>query len=166
MKQETPANENVATIAEKIKDIRTAMMTTVALDGSLHSRPMATQQQEFDGDLWFFTGKDSLKIDELEKNNQVSVAYAAPDDNRYVSISGTASIVDDQAKIDELWSPFVKAWFPDGKDDPNITLVHVKPETAEYWDSSSSTLVQVVGFAKALLTGKQADGGDHDTVDL
>jgi general stress protein 26 len=166
MDQKTPANENVAKIAKEIKGIRFAMLTTVALDGSLHSRPMAAQEQDFDGDLWFFTGKDSVKVDELERNNQVNVAFASLDDNRYVSISGTARLVTDRAKIDELYTPAVKAWFPEGKDDPNIALVHVDPELAEYWDSPNSKLVQVAGFLKAIATGERIKGGENETVKL
>lgn len=166
MAQDTSANENVAKIAKEIKGIRMAMLTTVALDGSLHSRPMATQEQDFDGDLWFFTDKHSVKVDELEANNRVNVAFVSPDDNRYVSITGKAKLVLDQAKIDELYSPAIKAWFPDGKDDPNISLIHVDPELAEYWDSPNSKLVQVAGFLKALATGKRIEGGENETVKL
>lgn len=166
MAQDTSANENVAKIAKEIKGIRMAMLTTVALDGSLHSRPMATQEQDFDGDLWFFTDKHSVKVDELEANNRVNVAFVSPDDNRYVSITGKAKLVLDQAKIDELYSPAIKAWFPDGKDDPNISLIHVDPDVAEYWDSPNSKLVQVAGFLKALATGKRIDGGENETVKL
>lgn len=166
MTQDTSANENVAKIAKEIKGIRMAMLTTVALDGSLHSRPMATQEQDFDGDLWFFTDKHSVKVDELEANNRVNVAFVSPDDNRYVSITGKAKLVLDQAKIDELYSPAIKAWFPDGKDDPNISLIHVDPDVAEYWDSPNSKLVQVAGFLKALATGKRIDGGENETVKL
>lgn len=166
MAQDTSANENVAKIAKEIKGIRMAMLTTVALDGSLHSRPMATQEQDFDGDLWFFTDKHSVKVDELEANNRVNVAFVSPDDNRYVSITGKAKLVLDQAKIDELYSPAIKAWFPDGKDDPNISLIHVDPDVAEYWDSPNSKLVQVAGFLKALATGKRIEGGENETVKL
>lgn len=164
MDQKTP--ENVARIAKEIKGINVAMMTTVAQDGSLHSRPMAVQQHDFDGDLWFFTGKDSIKIDELEANNQVNIAFAAPDDNRYVSVSGTARVVTDQARIEELWNPALKAWFPQGKDDPNVALIHVDPSLAEYWDSANSKLVQLAGFLKAIATGQRIKGGENETVKL
>ena len=166
MAQDTSANENVAKIAKQIKGIRIAMLTTVALDGSLHSRPMASQEQDFNGDLWFFTDKNSVKVDELEANNRVNVAFVSPDDNRYISITGKAKLVLDQAKIDELYSPAIKAWFPDGKDDPNISLIHVDPDVAEYWDSPNSTFIQVAGFLKALATGKRIEGGENETVKL
>lgn len=167
MDQNQSANENIAKVAKLIKGIRFAMMTTVAPDGSLHSRPMAAQEQEFNGDLWFFTSKDTVKVDEIAADSRVNLAFADPDDNRYVSISGTARLVSERAKIDELWSPALKAWFPEGKDDPTIILVHVDPAIAQYWDSPSSKLVELAGFAKALVTGERVkEAGDSGTVTL
>ena len=81
---------NAQKLFDLVRDIRVCMMTTEESDGSLHSRPMAVQQQDFDGDPWFFTSKDSVKTDELAANNQVNIAFSAPDENRYVSVSGDA----------------------------------------------------------------------------
>src|SRR3978361_2088143 len=116
-------NDDIKKLAELIKDIRIAMLPTADSDGSLRSRPMATQTQAFDGDLWFFTREHSGKVDEVNREHQVNVSYAAPSDNRYVSVSGTGRIVTDRAKIKELWSPVLKAWFPKGIDDPEIALL-------------------------------------------
>ena len=161
-------NESVKKIAEMIEDVKVAILTSVGQNGMLHSRPMMVQDQEFDGDLWFITGKNTVKTDEIEANPNVNVAFSDPDDDIYVSITGKARVVNDRAKIDELWSPVHKAWFPEGKDDPNITLLHVDPELAEYWDSSDRKLVQLVGFVKALAQGEryQGEGSDHGTVKL
>ena len=146
-----------------IKDIQTAMLTTID-DGVLRSRPMQTQQTESDGDLWFFTSSETHKTEEIEKDNRVNLAYASPNDNSYVSVSGRAELVKDRAKMEELWNPILKAWFPKGLDDPNITLLKVSVEAAEYWDSTSSTIVQVAGFIKALVTGTRADGGENEKI--
>jgi general stress protein 26 len=148
-----------------IKDVQVAMLTTIDW-GVLRSRPMQTQEAEFDGTLWFFTSTDTHKTEEIEKDRRVNVSYAAPDSNTYVSVSGTAELVQDKAKIEELWNPILKAWFPKGLEDPTLCLLKVTVEQAEYWDASSSTLVQIVGFVKALVTGQQADGGDHGKVNL
>ena len=134
--------------------------------GVLRSRPMQTQQAEFDGDLWFFTSSNTHKAEEIEKDNRVNVSYAAPDDNSYVSISGTAEIVTDKAKMEELWSPILKAWFPKGLDEPDIILLKVNANQAEYWDSASSSLVQAFGLLKSLVTGERADGGEHAQISL
>src|SRR4028118_401596 len=103
--QETTRDEAITKLNEMIKDIRIAMLTTQAPEGSLRGRPMATQEAPFDGDLWFFTGAASHKVDEVEDEHHVHLSYAAPEDNRYVSISGRASVVRDRAKAQELWSP-------------------------------------------------------------
>nr|MBA2736564.1 pyridoxamine 5'-phosphate oxidase family protein [Pyrinomonadaceae bacterium] len=132
----------------------------------LRSRPMQTQEFDFDGDLWFFTSSKTHKTDEIEKDRRVNVSYAAPDSNTYVSVSGTAEIEKDRAKIEELWNPIYKAWFPEGLEDPNLILLKVTVEQAEYWDSPSSTIVQIAGFVKALVTGERADGGEHEKISL
>jgi general stress protein 26 len=159
---------DVEKIRGLIKGIRVAMLTTVDEDGALRSRPMATQQTEFDGDLWFFTGASSPKVGEIDKDRQVNVSYAAPDDNTYVSLSGTARLVRDKAKAEELWNPFLKAWFPKGLEDPELALLRVEVEKAEYWDSPSGKMVQLAGFVKAIVTGHryEAGKGEHDKVDL
>ena len=157
--------ESIEKLNELIKDIQTAMLTTID-GGVLRSRPMATQEAEFDGTLYFLTGADTHKDEEIKKDNRVNVSYADTSDNIYVSVSGTAQTYHDQAKIDELWNPFYKAWFPDGQTDPNIRVLKVTVEQAEYWDSSSSTIVHLVGFLKALATGEQYDGGENKKIDL
>lgn len=154
--------EKVKTI---IKDVEVAMLTTID-NGVLRSRPMQTQQAEFNGDLWFFTSLNTHKAEEIEKDNRVNVSYAAPEDNSYVSVSGTAEIVTDKVKMEELWNPMLKAWFPKGLDEPDIILIKVSVSQAEYWDSASSTLVQAFGLLKSLVTGEPANGGDHAQISM
>jgi general stress protein 26 len=153
--QETTRDEAIAKLTEFIKDIRIAMLTTQTPEGSLRGRPMATQEAPFDGDLWFFTSAASPKVDEIEEEHHVQLSYASPEDNRYVSVSGRATVVRDRAKAEELWSPAMKAWFPDGLDDPDLALLRVQVEGAEYWDSPSSTMVHIVGLVKAVSTGQR-----------
>src|SRR3954462_8173493 len=100
--------DSIKALQEQIKDIDIAMLTTVEADGTLRSRPMGTQQVEFDGDLWFFTYDDAPKVDEIAHERQVNVAYSRPDKQSYVSVSGRAKLVRDRTKIDELWSPIYK----------------------------------------------------------
>ncbi len=158
--------EAIEKLNDLIEDIDFAMLTTVDTDGVLRSRPMSTQEAEFDGTLWFFTSDKTHKVEEIERDNRVNASYAAPEDNAYVSVSGTASIVKDKAKMEELWNPILKAWFPKGLDDPNICLLKVDVEQAEYWDSPSSTIVQIVGFVKALVSGQRASGGENEKINL
>lgn len=157
--------ESIKKLSDLIKDIEFAMLTTID-GGHLRSRPMQTQDFEFDGDLWFFTSSKTHKTDEIEKDDRVNVSYAAPGDNTYVSVSGTAEIVKDQEKIDEYWSDILKAWFPEGKDSPDLVLLKVKVEQAEYWDAPASTIVQIAGFLKAIATGERAEGGENEKINL
>lgn len=149
-----------------MKDIKFAMLTTAEADGTLRSRPMATQQVEFDGDLYFFTYADSPKVEEVEREHNVNVSYANPDDQVYISVSGLARLVRDRRKMEELWNPTLKAWFPKGLEEPNIALLKVEVEQAEYWDSPNSKMVQLAGFVKALATGKPIQGGENKKLNL
>lgn len=144
-------------LAGMISDIQFTMLTTVGDDGSIHSRPMATQKinpQKFDGTLWFFSKKNSHKIHCIENDQHVNLAYADPDHQRYVSICGRASISEDKSKMRELWEPGLKAWFPEGLEDPDLTLIGVSLENAEIWDSPPSKMVQMAGLVKSAVTGK------------
>ena len=157
-------DEKIKKLGELIKDIDIAMLTTVDEDGSLRSRPMGTQEVEFDGDLWFMTAIDTGKADEILRENRVNVSYAKPDDHRYVSVSGTAVLINDKAKIDELWSPIYKAYFPEGKDDPRLRLIKVRVEKAEYWESLG-LISTIIGFTQAML-GKESDIAENEKINL
>ena len=135
---EKTEQEQRETVKQLVKDARIAMLTTMTGDGRHVSRPMALQDVEFDGDLWFFTYTDSDLVSQVTANPQVNVSFSDPKQQAWVSISGTASRVDDRAKAEELWNPMLKAWFPDGLDTPNLTLVKVHAESAEArsgWDA-------------------------------
>ncbi|MFN2454970.1 MAG: pyridoxamine 5'-phosphate oxidase family protein [Pyrinomonadaceae bacterium] len=164
--QAADRTDSIRKLGEMIKDIKFAMLTTAEPDGTLRSRPMATQQTEFDGELWFFTAASTPKVDEIEQDHHVNLSYAAPDKNHYVSVSGKARLVRDRRKIEELWTPAYKAWFPKGLEDPDVALLNVRAEQAEYWDSSSSAVVHLVGFVKAVATGEPYEAGENKKVDL
>ncbi|SEU35826.1 pyridoxamine 5'-phosphate oxidase family protein [Stigmatella erecta] len=156
----------VAHLGELIQGIKVAMMTTVEEDGSLRSRPMWTQNRPFDGKLWFFTREHSAKVDEVEHDHHVSLAYSEPSKSRFVSVSGRCQLVTDKAMAAQLWDPTLKAWFPDGLEDPELSLLCITVEKAEYWDTPNSRMVQLIGFVKATLTGDTYKPGDHQKVDV
>ena len=162
---EDTRQESIEKLKGLLESIDFAMLTTMA-DGKFRSRPMSTQEMDENGDLWFFTSDETHKVEEIEADSRVLVAYSQPDDNVYVSVFGRAELVKDKAKIEELWNPILKAWFPDGLDDPHLSLLKISVEEAEYWDSPNSKLVQIAGFVKALVTGQRAKGGEHGTVSL
>jgi general stress protein 26 len=161
MSSHTATDSDVAKLGKLIKGIKVAMLTTICPDGSLRSRPMVTQEAEFDGTLWFFTRADMPMADEVQRSKQVNVTYVSPDDQRYVSVSGTAHVARDTDKSKELWHPLLKAWFPQGPDDPQVALLRIDVEKAEYWDAPSSTWVHLAGFAKALATGQPSSPGER-----
>ncbi|HZI19623.1 MAG TPA: pyridoxamine 5'-phosphate oxidase family protein [Pyrinomonadaceae bacterium] len=166
MDNATERNEQIRKLAELISDIEFAMLTTVEPDGSLRSRPMATLRQDFDGELWFFTRASAPKVEEVEQDQHVCVAFARPDKQHYVSVSGRARLVRDRARIEELWNPAYRAWFPDGTDDPDLALLKVSAEKAEYWDGQSSVVAHLAGLAKAAVTGQSYQGGENEKVNL
>ncbi|WP_164271608.1 pyridoxamine 5'-phosphate oxidase family protein [Stenotrophomonas sp. B1-1] len=158
--------EHIAQLSELIKDVEVAMFTTTGVDGRLYSRPLGTQQVDFDGDLWFATAADSPKVAEIALNPRVNVAYASTSKNTYVSVSGRARIVDDRARIEALWSPAMKLFFPGGKDDPNLRLIQVRAETAEYWEGPGTLLGKALSFVLSAVQDDPAQLGDNGFIDL
>jgi general stress protein 26 len=146
---------------EKIESVRTAMMATIEQDGSIRSRPMWTQGDSFDGSLWFFTGEDAPKVEELKRNPQVGLIYAAPDKDLYLSVSGRAELVHDKAKIKEFWNAFAEAWFPDGVDDPNLALLRVDVEQAQYWEDKKPKVLQFAEILIGAITNKPPKSGEE-----
>jgi general stress protein 26 len=156
MPKERTAKEDIKTLRKLMRDIRIAMLTTVAQDGALRSRPMATADFEFDGDLWFFTRASSPKTGELMDDQRVNVSFADAEKNRYVSVSGRATLVRDRDRARALWSRFHKAWFPEGKNDPDLALIKITVDRAEYWDGPASKMVHLAWLTRAALTGDAA----------
>jgi general stress protein 26 len=160
-------NQKIQKLRELIKDMDIGMLTTIDEDGTLHSRPMSTNSEvEFDGDLWFFTYASSHKVLEIEQHQQVNVSFSDPKAQTYVSMSGVAHLVRDRNKIQELWKPQLKAWFPKELDEPDIALLKVNVEKAEYWDAPSGFVAHTIGLVKAITTGETAKVGKNEKVRL
>lgn len=154
-------------LREMVKDIDFCMLTTVDENGEPHSRPMSSNGDiDPNGDIWFFTGASSHKVSEISKLPKVNVSFADPDNQHYVSITGKAQLVRDRKKIDELWRPEFKMWFPEGKDDPEVALLKINLEKAEFWDSPSSTIGFALDFVSSLVTGKEPDSSENKKLDF
>jgi general stress protein 26 len=149
-----------------VKGIRVAMMTTTSPDGSLHSRPMATCEGLEDGSLWFFTSCETEKVREINVDHRVNVTYSDAEDDRYVAIAGTAEIVRDRGKMKELWSPLLRAWFPRGLEEPDIALLRVDVERAEYWDPTAGVLSAIVSRVRSAVTGSPGWPAKHGRIEL
>lgn len=160
----TDPDGDIATLAGLAKDIRVTMLTTTDEDGHFNSRPMAQQEVEFDGTLWYFAERSSRKVAHVTNNPQVGVTLTSND--TWISIFGTAEIVHDSAKAHELWNPFVEAWLPQGPDDPEVVLIKVTGIGAEYWDTPGGRIASVLSFVKSKVTGQRYDGGENEKVTL
>ncbi len=159
--------EGIEKIQELIKDARIGMLTTVSEEGVLHARPMALPDKPFDGLLWFITRNGSGKTEEIRHDSQVLVSFAEPKDGKYISLSGRAAVVHDRALIHEHWTPMAKAWFPEGENDPAVTLIQIRVEEAQYWESNSSSLVRFTKLAVASVTGAdKTDVGDTGRITI
>ncbi|MDR6213600.1 pyridoxamine 5'-phosphate oxidase family protein [Paracidovorax wautersii] len=152
------------TLWKLIKDIRFGMLTHRAASGMLHAHPLTTQNKSIDeqSQLFFFIPRNGELYERLHRDSQVNVTYSDPGKDSYVSLSGTAGFIEDQAKKEALWSPMAKAWFPEGVTDPNLVLLAIHIDHAEYWDVDDSKMVQLFKMAKAAITGEPPrDLGEH-----
>lgn len=158
------SNENIQKIRDIIKGTRIAMLTHVDENGRLVSKPMATQEVDFDGTVRFIAERASDQGMDIQKNPNVNVAYAG--NGAWVSLSGTARIVNDTDKLRELWSSFTGSWLEGGPENPNNVLIEIDGDTAEYWDApGGSKVTQVANLIKAKVTGDTVDG-ENEVVDL
>ncbi|MFT3780182.1 MAG: pyridoxamine 5'-phosphate oxidase family protein [Ottowia sp.] len=152
-----------------IKDIRFGMLTHRGAEGELHSHPLTTQNKELEDEarLYFFISRQSEIYERVVADANVGLAYANPEDDSYVSLSGLASIDEDMDKKRELFNTLARAWFPGGVDDPDVALLVVDISHAEYWDMKESQTVQLIKMAKAALTGKKPQlKADHREIAL
>lgn len=131
--QKTMSPDEFDQIKRNIQDIRIALLTTQAPDGSLRTRPMATHQLDPDGTMWFFTRDDSAKVDHIRQHPAIALGFSNPQTQVSVAISGMAQVVKDQNKVNDLWDESIRDWFPEGKDDPNIVLLRITTQEGECW---------------------------------
>jgi general stress protein 26 len=150
-----------------VSDAQLAMLTTMTSDGEHVSRPMALQESEFDGDLWFFAYETSAVVAQVRAEPEVNVSFTDDDNSSWTSIAGRAEVVHDRKKAEDLYGPALKIWFPDGPDTPGLTLIKVHADSARYWEGPSSTLGKVAGGIRALVTrDPEQDPFDNKTIDL
>lgn len=157
--QNLQQHEAIDKIRELAEKIGVCLFCTQSVELPFETRPMGTQQVDDEGNLWFFSSAGSHKNREIKQDDQVQLLYAKPDSAQFMAVYGTAVIVRDRQKIDELWNRLAEAYFPEGKDDPSLTLVCVKPQYAYYWDTQYGKMVSLLSIAAAAITGKRSDTG-------
>ena len=153
------ANDAVKKIREIAKDANICMFVTDLAHVPLMGRPMATQEVDDDGSIWFMSDKNSDKNRDIEKDDRVQLFYSHTGNYEYLSIYGSAEIVNDRSKIEELWTQMAKTWFKEGKDDPDISLIKVIPEDAYYWDTKNNKMVSLIKFAMGAIGITPKDDG-------
>ena len=144
-------------LKELVEDIDFTMLTTQDPAGNLVSRPMSTRQMDEHGAIWFFTSQDTKKVDEVEADHDVGLAYLDSKGMRFVSVAGRARVVHDRAKMEELYTASLDIWFEDGIETPGIALLKVTPVEAELWEPKHGKLVMAAGMLKALVTKDTPD---------
>jgi general stress protein 26 len=166
------ADEKLQKLHDLIENIETAMFTTRRADGRLVSRPMATQKRASGADLWFVTMRGSEKLDEIRRDVQVNLAYFKDRTKEWVSVSGRAKIVEDRAKIRELYAPDWRAWFGDEggehdgtPDDPRMVLIGVDVEMAMFLEINKPQPVVLFEVVKGMVTGKAPQLGEVERVE-
>jgi general stress protein 26 len=165
----TPADEQARHFIGLLKKFQNAMLVTHTGEHGFHARPMAMADVEDDGRMWFITSVDTAKVHEIEVDSQVHL-IAQDGNSAFLSLTGRASLIGDREKIAQLWREPFRVWFPQGKDDPNIELIAVRPERGEFWDSTGAKRFKYLWEAtKAYMSGTTPDpdeGGMHGKVRL
>jgi len=152
-------SDKFETFQDILESFDNAMLITHSRDGRLRARPMAIAQIESESNLWFITSEDSAKVKELEMDPRVCAAFQGK--NRFLSITGHATVSKDRDKIDEVWHDSFKLWFPDGKEDPSIELIQLVSEEGEFWDRSGvQKLKYLFEAGKAYVSGEQPEVGE------
>jgi general stress protein 26 len=132
--------EAVEKFRDLVSKVTICMFTTVDDQHNVMSRPMVTADVDEEGNAWFFTNEFSEKIQEVSKDNVVNLIYSHPAKNIYVNVKGTCSVIIDRSKMETLWTPSMKEWFPEGLDDSKICLVKVTTENAYFWNNTSTKM--------------------------
>ena len=160
-------NDNTARDAERawdlMKKIGFAMLVTK--DGTrLRARPMSAYLERENNAIYFLTDARRHKDEEIARNPDINLSFADAGDQKYVSVTGTAVVSNDRAKIKQLFSTPAKAWW-DSAEDPNIRVMKITPDDAEFWDSPGS-VISYVKMAAAAVTGTRPNLGDNRKVAL
>lgn len=158
--------EGIEKMKDLAEDVRICMFCTSSDSLPFTTRPMATSKVDDDGTIWFLSSKDSEKNTEITENSKVQLIYSKPEDSKFLSVYGTAKIKTNQAKIDELWNPLAKAWFTEGKEDPNISVICFTPQSAQYWDTVHGKVISLISIAASAITGTSHDDGIEGHIKL
>jgi general stress protein 26 len=159
----------IAKVRALLPAFRSAMLVTHPIEGTdPHVRPMGLvgDPAAFGGGLWFFTDDRSRKVEEIVRHPRASVVLQNDDSSRYLHFTGHAAVVEDRARMRELYTPVLRDWFPDGLGDPHLALIRFDAERAEFWDSPGGLLQVLAAFNTAIVTDPAGPDGAQGTLEL
>ena len=154
---------------EKLKNLVDEIMiclfcTNLKTDDGSTCRPMSAIKVCDEGNIWFFSEKNSDKNIAIETSKNVQLFFSHPGKSSYLVVNGEAEIILDQKQIEELWTPIAKIWFKGGKDDPNISIIKVNPTNAYYWDTDGNQMINFIKMVASVATGKNLITGNQGTL--
>lgn len=166
MEKNLSNKDALAKFKKLVEEIRICMFLTNTAGDQEHTRPMATIEVEDNGTLWFFTDVRSLKVEEVNQQREVHLVYAHPGKESYLDVWGSAEVITDRQQVIDKWSPIVKAWFPDGVSDPNLSLLKIRPVEAYYWEAETGKMVHFLKMAASVVTGERLAEGAEGSLNL
>ncbi|HJV62428.1 MAG TPA: pyridoxamine 5'-phosphate oxidase family protein [Albitalea sp.] len=161
MKIAAQRSEELTRITRLIDGMSVAMLTHPGHDGSLLARPMAPLELDEDGALWFFVDRDT---EDAQLLHNVNLAFVDAAHSIFVSMSGHGEIVANRARVEAMWTPLARPWFPQGAQSGNIGLLKFVPHHIEYWDAPHSRVVRLLALAASMVTGKPVGQGEHHSM--
>ena len=160
-------NEAIDKIKSLVDDIKICLFCTdLKTDDGSTCRPMSAIKVCNQGNIWFFSEKDSDKNKAITADKNVQLFFSHPAKGSYLVVNGEAEIILDKSKIEELWTPVAKIWFKDGKDDPTISIIKVKPSNAYYWDTDGNQMINILKMIASVATGKNLVTGNEGAITL
>ena len=166
MHNDLKREEAITKIQKLAKDINTCMFCTELDQQPFSTRPMAVREVDDEGNLWFISSASSQKNTEIKEDESVQLIFAKPSSTQFLSLYGKASIFRDQEKIKDLWTPIANAWFEEGKNDPDVTVLKVSPSAAYYWDTPNGKMITLLKIATAAVTGSHTDTGEQGKLEI
>lgn len=163
MKVEDQESPELEKLADLIEDLGAAMMITMDEDERLVSRPMSPLKMDTKGSFWFFTDINSNKVQQIDR---INLSFSNESDSIYVSVAGHGVMINDRELMRELWTPFMKPWFQDGVESPQLALLKVTPQTVEYWDSTHSKMVRMFAIAASVIAARPIGMGEHGKLSI
>ncbi len=153
-------SESINKLRELVEEINICLFcSNLKTDDGSTCRPMGAQKVCDQGNIWFFSEVNSDKNREIRQDKHVQLFFSHPGKSSYLVVNGEAEVIIDKNKTDELWTPFAKIWFKEGKDDPNISIIKVKPTTAYYWDTDGNKMINFFKMIASVVTGTNLVSG-------